>query len=95
MPTGSCLDIKILERQWEETSKSREEAIKQLTKLDWEVYWKYLVKPHNQWLMLHYFPDSSTHMLPALSDAMYTGQLCMRTGQPPKVKPMMDIYELR
>jgi len=94
-PPGSLPDIRALETHWQETFKAREEAIKQLTKLDWEVYWRYLVKPHSQWLMLHCLADSSMHTLPTLLDAMCTRQLCMRIGQPPEVKPMMDIYELR
>lgn len=93
-PPGSLLDIRVLERQWRETSKAREGAIKQLTKIDWEVYWRYLVKPHNQWLMLCFLVDSSTHMLPTLSDAVYTGKLHMRKGQPHEFNLMMDIYEL-
>ena len=43
---------KHLELQWKQTTKERVEAIRQVTRLNWEAYWQYLVKLHNQWMTL-------------------------------------------
>ena len=82
-------------RQWKEVSKVKEDHIMKIEKLDWVKYWRYLVKPHSQWLMLHCLIDTSSYMLPPLSDAIFTGQMRIRLGQPPKVKPMLHILQLK
>ena len=73
----------------------KEESIKKLDKLDWEKYWKHLVKQHSQWLMLCFLTDAFSYMMHPLSHVVYTGQLRVRTGQPPEVQPMIDILQLK
>jgi len=35
---GALPDMRHLEQQWKETTQTKEEVIKQLSKLDWETY---------------------------------------------------------
>ena len=74
-------------------SKLKEEHIMKIEKMYWEKYQRYLVKPHNQWLMLHCLTNMSSYMLPPLSYDVFTGHLRIRPGQPPEVKPMLNILQ--
>ena len=66
-----------------------------LKKLDWDKYWKYLVKPHSQWLMLCCLTDTSSYMMHPLLDVVFTGQLHIRLGQPPAAQPMINILQIK
>lgn len=94
-PPGSLPIVQYLIMKWKEVSKFKEENIRKLEKLDWDKYWRYLVKPHRQWLMLHCLINTSSYMLPPLSDAVFTGQLCIRPVQPPEFRPMFNILQLK
>lgn len=86
---------KQLEQQWRHAAQENEQAIKQVNKLNWEAYWQFLVKPHNQWMTLRYLTPSTQKMVPTLIDATFVGQLKYEIGQPPQLKPMTHICDLR
>jgi len=58
---------------WKQTTEERAEVIKQLNKLSWETYWKYLVKPHSQWMTLKCLITSVKKIVPALAKAVFAG----------------------
>ena len=66
-----------------------------MEKLDLEKYWRYLVKPHSQWLMLCHLTDTSSYMLPPLFDDVFTRNVHIRLGQPPEVNPMLNILHIK
>jgi len=40
-------NVKQLELQWRQATEEKAEAIRKTTRLNWEAYWRHLVKPHN------------------------------------------------
>ena len=57
------------------------ESIQRLTKLNWDSYWAYLVKPHSQWTTLKCIINSAEKMAPALADIVFTTQLKSEVSQ--------------
>lgn len=88
-------NAKQLELRWKHVAEERAEAIKKVTKLNWEAYWQYLVKPHSQWMTLKCVIVSIKKMVPTLINAMFTGQLKVEVGQPTFLKTMLDICDLK
>ena len=68
-------DLRNLEQSWKNTGQLREETLAQLKKIDWESYWKLLVKPHSQIMTLNFSLDSIQKMQPLLLDAIFIGQM--------------------
>lgn len=54
-----------------------------VNRLNWEAYWKFLVKPHSKCVTLGCLITSKKKMVPALTDAIFVGQLKSTIGQPP------------
>ena len=79
----------------EQTTHEKEETIKQLTRLNWETYQNFLVKQHSQWMTLRCLTTSTQNMVPALLDAIFAEQLKSTISQPPQLKPMIDICNLK
>lgn len=49
----SLLDLNKLDKSWKEKVKNQREAITKLSKTDSEAYWKFLVKPYSQIMILN------------------------------------------
>jgi len=49
---GNLPQIKDLQASWHENLAAKKQQIRQLSHLNWEAYWSYLVKPHNQLMAL-------------------------------------------
>ena len=64
-----------LQTEWKQKAKEKPESIKGLTKLNWDSYWTFLVKPHSQCMALNCIINSTEKIAPALSDVVFTGQL--------------------
>lgn len=55
---------------WRQKAQEKEESIKGLTRLNWDSYWAYLVKPHRQSMTLKCVINSTEKMEPALVDSI-------------------------
>lgn len=84
-----------LQISWRQKTEERAESIKKLTKLNWDTYWQYLVKPHSQCMTLKCLTNFAEKIAPALADSVFTGQLKSEVGQPTLVKPMLNACDLR
>jgi hypothetical protein len=78
MPKGHLARCQTLKQSWQETSKKKVQDIQSLSQVNLESYWHFLVKPHSQWLVLRCLSNATIQFLPALSDAVFTGQMCMQ-----------------
>lgn len=59
---------------WRQKAQEKAESIKRLTKLNWDSYWAYLVKPHSQCMTLKCVINSAEKMALALADSVFVGQ---------------------
>ena len=64
-----------LQISWKQKAEERAESIKKLTKLNWQTYWQYLVKPHSQCMTIKCLTNSAKKIAPALADSIFVGQL--------------------
>ena len=64
-----------LQTGWRQKAQEKAESIKRLTKLNWDSYWAYLVKPHSQCMTLKCIINSAEKMAQALADSVFIGQL--------------------
>lgn len=49
---GFLPNVKHLKQPWRQAIGEKQEAIRKMTKLNWEAYWQYLVKPQSHWMTL-------------------------------------------
>lgn len=84
-----------LQTSWRQKVEERAESIKKLTKLNWETYWQYLVKPHSQCMTLKCLTNSAEKIAPALADYVFAGQLKSEVGQLTLLKPMLNACDLK
>jgi len=92
---GFLQNFKQLKQQWRQATREKEEAIRKMTRLNWEAYWQYLVKPYSQWMTLQCLTSSTQKMVPALTNAVFTGQFKFVISRPTQVKLMTDICDLK
>ena len=69
--------------------------MKSLTKLNWDSYWQYLVKPHSQCMTLKCLTNSAKKIAPALADFVFAGQLKLEVDQPTLLKPTLNACDHR
>lgn len=69
--SDSFLDVKILLKALQEHSATMVERIELLSKLDRKHAWKFLVKPHSQWLVLWFLSNDTSHMLLSLKTDIF------------------------
>lgn len=84
-----------LQAIWKQGAKERAEAIRRVTRLNWETYWQYLVKLHNQWMTLRCLITFTEKMVPTLTNVVFVGKLKAEVGQPTPLKHMLDIFDLK
>jgi len=82
-----------LQTSWRQKAKERADSIKKLMKLNWDSYWKYLVKMHNQCMTLMCLTNSAEKIAPTLSDSIFVGKLNLEVGQPTLLKPMWNAWD--
>ena len=92
---GFLPNEKQLELQWKQAAEERAEVIRQVTRLNWEAYWQYLVKPHNQFMTLKHIIVSVEKMVPTLINVVFTRQLKAKVSQPTLLRTMLDICDLK
>ena len=63
--------------------------------MNWEAYWQFLVKPHSKWMTLRILTTSTQTMVLSLIDAIFAGQLKSTITQPPQLRPMTAICDLK
>ena len=85
-----CIYAQQLQTGWRQKAQEKAESIKILTKLNWDSYWAYLVKPHSQCMTLKCIINSAEKMAPALADVVFAGQLKSEVGQPTLLKQMLN-----
>jgi len=84
-----------LQTSWRQKYEEREESIKKLTKLNWDTYWQYLVKPHSQCMTLKCLINSAEKIAPVFVDSNFVGKLKLEVGQPTLLKSMLNACDLR
>ena len=62
--------VQQLQTGWRQKAQEKAESIQRLTKLNWDCYWMYLVKPHSQWMTLKCIINSAEKMVLALADSV-------------------------
>lgn len=70
-PNASALDVGKLRNIW---SKERVEFVKridQLTKVNIDLNWQFLINPHSHWLVLKALTSTSIQMLPPLRASVF------------------------
>ena len=72
----------VIETNWNKKTKGKEEAIQGLTKLKWDYYQKYMVKPHSHWMTLKYIIDFADKIVPALANSICLTQPKAEDSQP-------------
>ena len=92
---GYLPNVQHLQTSWRQKAQERAESIQRLTKLSWESYWTYLVKPHSQCMTLKCIINSTEKMAPALTDPIFTGQLNSEVGQPTLLKQMLNACDYK
>ena len=68
-----CRYAQQLQTGWRQKAQEKAESIKRLTKLNWDSYWAYLIKPHSQCVTLKCIINFAEKMAPALADVVFTG----------------------
>lgn len=84
-----------LQAVWKQAVEERAEAIKQVNRLNLEAYWQYLVKLRSQRMALKCLMTYAEKIVPALTNAIFAGQLKVRVNQPTLLKLMLDICDLK
>jgi len=84
-----------LQTSQKQKAEERAESIKKLTKLNWETYWQYLVKPHSQCMTLKCLTNSAEKIAPTLADSIFAGQLKSEVDQPTLLKMMLNACNLK
>ena len=79
-----------LEAEWKQKAQANGKTIQALARLNWESYWTYLVKPHNQCMTVRCIMNAAEKVAPALMDAVFAAQLSTEISQPTLLKPMLD-----
>ena len=84
-----------LQTEWKQKAEEKAKSIQGLTRLNWDSYWTYLVKPHSQRSALNCIINSAKKMAPTLADFVFSGQLKSEVGQPPLLKTMLDACKFK
>jgi len=92
---GYLPNLQQLKTDWKQKAQEKAEAIQGLTKLNWDYYWAYLVKPHSQWMTLKCIINSVENMAPALVDSVFSTQLKSEVGQPTLLKQMLHACDFK
>ena len=90
-----CIYVQQLQTGWRQKAQEKTESIKRLTKLNWDSYWVYLVKPHSECMTLKCIINSTEKMAPALADSVFTGQLKYEVGQSTLLKQMLNACDFK
>lgn len=70
-----------LQTSWRQKAEEKAESIKNLTKLKWDTYWQYLVKPDSQCMTLKCLTNSTKKIAPVLANSVFVGQLKLEVSQ--------------
>ena len=92
---GKLLSAKTLEQSCYQELEKNGRLIAGINSLTWDTYWLFLVKPYSQWMTLRCSITSTQKMVPALTYAIFDGQLKSTIDQPMQLKPMTNIYDLK
>lgn len=92
---GYLPKVQQLQTGWRQKAQEKAESIQRLTKLNWDFYWAYLVKPHSQWMTLKCIINSTEKMAPALANYVFTAQLKSEVGQPTLLKKMLNACDFK
>ena len=84
-----------LQTEWRKKADEKEKSIQELTRLNWDSYWTYLVKPHSQCSALSCIINSTEKIVPALADVVFRGKLKSEVGQPVLLKSMLNACKLK
>ena len=84
-----------IETDWKQKAQEKAQAIQGLTKLNWDYYWAYLVKPHRQWMTLKCIINLAEKMVPTLADSVFSAQIKLEVGQPTLLKQMLHACDFK
>lgn len=91
---GELPSIKTLEETWKQELEKRERLIAGIQTLTREIFWFFLVKPHNERTMIKCLKDVIGYMIPEITDATYTAQLHLCMSHPLELQLMLAIFQL-
>ena len=92
---GKLLSTRTFEQACNQELEKNGRLIIGIQSLTWDTYWFFLVKPYGQRAALKYLTDAIGCIIPEIHDATYSAQLHSRLSRPPKLEPMLEIYQLR
>lgn len=84
--TGYLPNVQKLQIDWRQKAQENVQEIQGLTKLNWDYYSAYLVKPHSLWMTLKCIINSTEKMVPDLADFVFLAQLKSEVSQPTLLK---------
>jgi len=62
----------MIQTDWKQRAQEKAQAIQGLTKLKWDYYWAYLIKPHSQWITVKCIINSAEKMVPSFVDFVFS-----------------------
>ena len=65
-------EISFLKQSWQETSNRKALEIENLTRLNMEIYWYLLIKPHNQLIILRCLSNAAAQLLSIHNDGVFS-----------------------
>ena len=68
---------------------------KGLSKLNWDYYWAYVVKPHSQWMTLEYIIDFAEKMVPTLTISVFLAQPKAEDSQPTLPRQILNARNIK
>ena len=75
--------------------KKREKQSKGLTKLNWDYYLAYAVKPHSQKMTLEYIIDFAEKMVPTLTISVCLAQPKVEDSQPTLPRQILNARNIK
>ena len=85
----------MIKTNWKQKAKEKAEEIQGLTKLDWDYYWAYTVKPHSQWMTLKYITDFAEKMVPTLANSVFLAQLKAKDSHLTLLKQILNACDVK
>ena len=82
-----------IETNWKKKDKA--EAIRGLTKLKWDYYQAYMVKPHSHWMTLKYIINFAEKIVLALADSVCLTQPKMEDSQPTLLRQILNACNVK
>lgn len=87
----SLQDVKKLWKDWFEERTQFVNRIDQLTKVNLDLHWKFLIKQHSHWLVLKALTNAYIQMMPSLKASIFDCQVHIKPRSSPEFSSLLEI----